>query len=373
MIAYFVKIIFIRSYKYLLLAFCSLVIGAFLFGAVVSLSRSLSSYFIEEGKTLIGADVVMNSGNPIDSTDEFFADLRTRGHTVTTQYGMQAVFRTASSTSSVAASIRAVEPSFPLYGKMEIEGELPFIVGEHRLYAEKTFLDKLGLTVGDSVFLGDTSFTIAGIIRKEPDAVSVGVSFSPRVLLSQDDLLTSGIDLTQSRISYTVFVKEDATNPFSKDQLAELKAYAQENTLRFDDGRDGPNNFVRGLSSVSDFAGIVLAIALFLVAVNIGANLAYILARFKKTIALLKTYGATTMQIQSVYSIILGAIGFVAGALGACVGGYSVTNVLPMLSEYIAGEISATPLVPVLLIGGVSGVLLTLIASVPFFYSLRCV
>lgn len=373
MIAYFVKIIFIRSYKYLLLAFCSLVIGAFLFGAVVSLSRSLSSYFIEEGKTLIGADVVMNSGNPIDSTDEFFADLRTRGHTVTTQYGVQAVFRTASSTSSVAASIRAVEPSFPLYGKMEIEGELPFIVGEHRLYAEKTFLDKLGLTVGDSVFLGDTSFTIAGIIRKEPDAVSVGVSFSPRVLLSQDDLLTSGIDLTQSRISYTVFVKEDATNPFSKDQLAELKAYAQENTLRFDDARDGPNNFVRGLSSVSDFAGIVLAIALFLVAVNIGANLAYILARFKKTIALLKTYGATTMQIQSVYSIILGAIGFVAGALGACVGGYSVTNVLPMLSEYIAGEISATPLVPVLLIGGVSGVLLTLIASVPFFYSLRSV
>ena len=76
--------------------------------------------------------------------------------------------------------------------------------------------------------------------------------------------------------------------------------FAKDNKLRFDDARDGPNNLVRGLSSVQDFAGIVLAIALFLVAVNIGANLTYILARFKNTIALLKTFGATTLQIQEI-------------------------------------------------------------------------
>jgi len=64
---------------------------------------------------------------------------------------------------------------------------------------------------------------------------------------------------------------------------------------------------------VISFIGIVIAIALFLVAVNIIANLTYILSRFQKAIALLKTFGATDAQIQIIYLCILGLIGFVAG------------------------------------------------------------
>jgi putative ABC transport system permease protein len=373
MILYFVQTIFLRSYRYLLLAFLSLAVGAFLFGSVVSLSTSLSSYFIQEGKTLIGADAVIEGARPIDVTQGVFAGLRERGHVIATQYGVQAVFRSASGSSSVAASVRAVDQTFPLYGTVTVDGGTPFAVGNRRMYAERAFLNKLGIGVGDSVLLGDGRFVIAGVLLREPDAVSAGVSLSPRVILASDDLLSSGIDVSQSRTSYKAFVRQGDDALLSEADFEALEAYAREEKLRFDDSRDGPNNLVRGLSSAGDFSGIVLAIALFLVAVNIGANLTYILARFRKTMALLKTFGATTAQIRLIYLIILGLLGGVAGLIGSFLGAWAVTASLPALSSYFSGTVSPAPLVPIALFGGLSGLFMSVVAAIPFLNSLSSI
>ena len=371
MIFYFIKIIFTRSYKYLLLTFFSLLMGAFLFGSIISLSQSLSLFFKEQGKTLIGGDIVMSSANQIDVTNQFFTALRNEGHTLITEYRVQAVFRSSTGSSTSPAMIRAVENEFPLYGKVVLEDNALFVVGGQRIFVDRPFLDTLQLRVGDTVFVGTSSFTIAGVLLQEPDAVSFGVSFVPKVIIAKDDLLKSGIGLAQSRVSHKVLIRQRETNPFTNTQVDAVKAYAKENKLRFDDARDGPNNLVRGLSSVEDFAGIVLAIALFLVAVNIGANLAYILSRFKKTIALLKTFGATTSQIQKIYSSVLGLIGFVAGSLGALLGAQGANMLLPELSSYVDGVIPSTKILPTALLGGLSGFGLIIISSIPFFNSLK--
>lgn len=371
MIFYFVKTLFARSYTYLLLTFFSLLIGAFLFGAVVSLGNSISSFFTEQGKTLLGGDIVLTSANRINTSDQFFDSLRNRGHTVITEYGVQAVFRSSIGSSTSAAAIRAVDTVFPLYGKVVIENDAPFIIGENRIFVDASFLDRLGVAVGETVFVGTSSFVVAGVILEEPDAVSVGVSFVPRVIVARNDLLRSSVDLTQSRVSYKVAIGQNSVTPFTTAEIEKSKVYAKENKIRFDDARDGPNTLVRGLSSVEDFGGIVLAIALFLVAVNVGANLTYILSRFKKTIALLKTFGATTLQIQSIYSIVLGLIGIVAGTLGALLGAFVANMLLPELSVYVSGAIPQTALLPIALLGGLSGCILIIISATPFFNSLK--
>lgn len=371
MISYFVNIIFKRSYKYLLLTFSSLLIGAFLFGAILSLATSLSTFFTTQGKVLIGGDIVINGPYVIDTKNDYFTNLKNEGHIIISESDVQAVFRNKSGSSTLAASIRAVEDSFPLYGRINLEKNTPLILGGNKLYAEKLFLERLGVTVGDSVYIGNTSFSVAGIITSLPDAVSLGISFSPRVLIAKDNLLTSGIDFSQSRVSYKVLIKESETQPLTNETIASIKAYAKEHKLRFDDARDGPNNLVRGLSSVEDFGGIILAIALFLVAVNIGANLTYILSRFKKTIALLKTYGATTTQIWAIYSIILGSIGLLAGFLGSFIGIQIANRLLPLLSTYVEGSIPPTSSLLISLLGALSGSVLIIVSAVPFFNSLK--
>lgn len=371
MIYYFVKIIFIRSYKYLLLTFFSLLVGAFLFGAILSLSKSLSSFFTTQGKTLLGGDIVLKSSNKIDTANELFAGLIKKDYILTAEYDVQAVFRNTTGSSTISTNIRFVGKDFPLYGKISVEDNVPFLVGHNIIYAERPFLKKLGISLGDNVFIGTSSYKVAGVLLKEPDKVSLGVSFSPTVIISQDDILTSGINLSQSRVSYKISIKENEILPLTKETIDSIKTFAKDNKLRFDDARDGPNNLVEGLSSVQDFAGIILAIALFLVAVNIGANLTYILARFKKTIALLKTFGATTLQIQCIYSIILGTLGITAGALGTFLGAFGTTMFLPTLSLYIEGIIPSTAIIPIVILGGCSGFILIIISSIPFFNSLK--
>lgn len=138
--------------------------------------------------------------------------------------------------------------------------------------------------------------------------------------MSLEDLKNSELDLSQSRTTYKVKLKSNPDTPLGKSQIEQIQEYARENKWRFDDASNGPNNFVRGLASVTTFIGIITSVALFLIVVNIIANLTYFITKFRKTIALLMTFGATGRQIQSIYIGILAIVGGVAGAMGSLLG-----------------------------------------------------
>jgi putative ABC transport system permease protein len=373
MIFYFVRLISLRSYKYLVLTAASLCIGAFLFGALSSLSQSVSTFFITQGATLIGGDISLTSGQPIDSSAEIFTRARSTGAMISSEYEFQTVFRNEAGTVSQTARIRAVDAAFPLYGSVVLEGGALFTLTERTIYADDAFIRALGAVVGDTVFVGDSPMAIAGRITSVPDAIATGVSFAPLVVMSSSDIVALGIDLKQSRVTYKVRIKQGADASASSRLSEELQTYSREKKMRFDDARDGPNTYIRGLSSVQDFAGIVLAIALFLVAVNIGANLAYIRARFLQTIALLKVYGATTRQIRAIYLSILGSIGFVSGVVGSYLGAYAATWVLPLFAAYTPETIEPVSSLPIAVLGGVSALVLCVISALPFLRSLRLV
>ena len=372
MISYFLRTLFVRTYRYLLLTFLSIMVGAFLFGSLVALTRSVGAYFLSEGRAITGGDVVLSSSRPIDQGAPLLAQAQTNGHTLSTEYSVQAVFKSPKNTRTSAASVRAVETSFPLYGVVETS-PTPFALAEgaNTLYAEATFLETLQVAVGDTVLLGETPYTVQGTIEREPDGVSTGVSFTPKVIMLSSEFARSGVDLSQSRANYKLRIRENPEKPFSNTELTALETYARENKIRFDSSADGPNSFIRGLSSVTGFTGIVLAIALFLVVVNIVANLSYILTKFRKAIALLKTFGATSLQIQVVYGLLLGAIGAAAGFIGSLLGVVLANALLPLFSAYIQSTIPGLPVLPIAFFGGGVGCILILAAALPFFQSLR--
>ncbi len=373
MILYFITTLFKRSYKYLLLTFLSILVGSFLFGSVLGITKSISNYFVSEGKVLIGGDIVLSSPREIKEDTEIIKNVLLKSYKVNREYGVQAVFKNTLSTSTSVASIRAVENNFPLYGKLELENEAAFslIENENKVYVEKVFLDKINAKVGDEISLGSANYKIAGIIKKEPDAVSVGISFTPKVIMLLSDFKKSGLDLTQSRATYKLGIKENINNLFTKDELEKIDNYAKENKIRFDNSTDGPNNLVRGLSSVQSFAGIVLGIALFLVVINIVANLSYVISKFRKTIAILKTFGATSGQIQVIYISILGIIGLVAGFLGAILGAFASNSFLPILSKFLESKIETVSTFPIAILSGFMGLFIIVASALPFLLSLK--
>ena len=368
MIFYFTKTLLRRSYKYLLLTFFSIAVGAFLFGGSISISRSISNYFVAEGRTIIGGDIVLSGARPIDTEKGPLKNLDQNKVTIAQEYSVQAVFKNKSTSSTVAASIRAVGDDFPLYGS--VVSEPGFSLVENGIYAEKSFLDKINAKVGEDVLLGDGVFRVLGILKKAPDGVSVGISFVPSVIMRAKDFGASNIDLSQSRSNYKILIREDVPSYLSLDSRKNIEAFAKENKIRYDDSSNGPNNFVRGLSSVKSFVGIVLVISLFLVVVNIITNLTYVLSKFKKTIAILKTFGASNEQIQTIYSLILGLVGLCGGAIGAYLGATASNSVLPFIDSYTKSQIGGVSVVPTTLLGGTVGLLVILAAALPFFKSL---
>jgi len=368
MIFYFTKTLLRRSYKYLLLTFFSIAVGAFLFGGSISISQSISNYFISEGKTIIGGDIVLSAARPIDTEEGPLKDLDRNNVTIAKEYSVQAVFKNINSSSTVAASIRAVGDNFPLYGS--VVSEPAFSLVENGIFAEKSFLDKINAKVGENVLLGDGVFRILGVLKKEPDGVSLGVSFAPQVIMRAKDFSKSNIDLSQSRSNYTILIREDVQNYLSLSSRKNIEAFAKENKIRYDDSSNGPNNFVRGLSSVKSFVGIVLAISLFLVVVNIITNLTYVLSKFKKTIAILKTFGATNTEIQKIYSLILGIIGVSAGALGSYLGVVASNSTLIFISSNTQSQINGIAIWPTTIWGGVICLIVILSSALPFFRSL---
>jgi hypothetical protein len=82
MIFYFVKKLLQRSYRFLILTFVSLAIGAFLFGGVVSLTTSVKGFLLSEGKVLVGGDIVLRSAFPIATSSEIFLNLIKKGHSL---------------------------------------------------------------------------------------------------------------------------------------------------------------------------------------------------------------------------------------------------------------------------------------------------
>jgi len=368
MVVYFTTTLLRRSYKYLLLTFFSIAVGAFLFGGSISISRSISNYFVAEGRTIIGGDIVLSAARPIDTEEGPLKNLDQNKVTIAKEYSVQAVFKNINSSSTVAASIRAVGDDFPLYGS--VISEPAFSLVENGIYAEKSFLAKINAEVGEDVLLGDGVFRVLGVLKKEPDGVSLGVSFTPQVIMRAKDFSTSNIDLTRSRSNYKILIREDVQNYISLSSRKNIEAFAKENKIRYDDSSNGPNNFVQGLSSVKSFVGIVLAISLFLVVVNIITNLTYVLSKFRKTIAIMKTFGATNTQIQIIYSLILGIIGISAGALGSYLGVVASNSALPLIASYTQSQINGIAVWPTTLWGGVICLVVILSSALPFFRSL---
>lgn len=370
MIFRLVSLIFKRTSALLFLSFVSLVIGGFLFGAVLTLTSSVTNYLAREARTLIGGDIIFSSPYPIDTRTDPFLSLRANGHTLAEARSFQGVFSSESGSTSPAA-IRAVSHKFPLYGEVLLKDGEVFRYEPGLLYAEESFLNKLSVTKGDTLTFAGKSFVVGGVLLKEPDTISVGVSFAPKVIVFLDDIEMITLPLSESRTRYRLYIRENELVPIPQNERAVLKEYAREKRLRYDDSQDGPNNLLEGFSSLDDFIGIVLSVALFLVVINIFANLVYLLSRFRKTIALLKIYGATSKTIQKVFLTLFGAIGLVAGALGSTFGVYVADRILRAVSEIYIITLFAESGVMTVLLGAIFGLLFIIFAALPFLYLVK--
>lgn len=170
-------------------------LGVAAISGVASVSRALVEGISAEGTTILGGDMSFRLIHRTADEAEL-AWLRETGE-VSRIATLRAMARVEESGEQTLVELKAVDDAFPLYGEMRLAGDEALETalaprgGIHGAVAEPELLVRLGLETGDTISLGRATIRIAGTIAAEPDRLSDGINFGPRMIVSDAGLAAS--------------------------------------------------------------------------------------------------------------------------------------------------------------------------------------
>ncbi|WP_346716594.1 FtsX-like permease family protein [Psychrobacter sp. B38] len=168
-----------------------------------SIQQSVDTYVNDNQRALVGGDLILNS------QQDWPSDVLTQVDTVTdTQkvfdYQFSAMVVTDEQT--LLARVKAVSPSYPLYGKAVLASGKPLWqqLNADSVVVAPEVLNGLNADVGDRITIGDAKFTISDVLTKEPDRPLTAFGFGGRVLMQQDALAATNLLGQRSRVNYRI-------------------------------------------------------------------------------------------------------------------------------------------------------------------------
>jgi putative ABC transport system permease protein len=270
--------------------------------------------------------------------------------------------------------LKTVGPAYPLYGRLEATPSRPLSesLADGGALVERALLDRLGLTVGDRIVVGTASFTVRGVITREPDRASGLFSVGPRVLIAEDALERTGLVRFGSRVRYRTLVRLLPPAPAGRvrDDLARALDDPGVRVVAFDEGQGGLRRF---FSQLTTYLGLVGLVSLLVGGIGVASAVRTFIRRKTPTIAILKCMGATSRMLVAVYLVQTLALGVVGSVLGAVLG----LTLQPLAIRVLAG-LAPFPLTPELdprTLGRAMamGVLTTLLVALWPLLSLRAI
>ena len=335
-----------RNAARLLITGLSLAVGAFALAAVLGIVQSTERFLRAESNVLIGGDVSISSSTRVDAdTDPVILEARAAGVLLARTTEMLVMTRStnpklvrADGTSPTAlASAKIADGAYPLYGALQLEQALPQLPSPRGIFASQLLARRLGAAVGDTIMVGDSSFIVENIIVREPDEMGSGFRLGPPLLATEAGWLRTGITRENSRVSNKLLLRFPAG--LRRSAEAQLTQRIEEHFLA--DGAQvavatrGPENLLRATEAGQRFFFTVIVLALFLAAVNIRVNLAYLLAALTRTAAIMRALGIARRALAAIFAVIIAAVALAGGAAGALLGNIGAAAALPYVSQLL--------------------------------------
>ena len=324
--------------------------------AVTSLSSAISSSIADNGRSLLGGDLMLSVAQR-DATGNEKAEIERLGRWSRTVSLRAMVVGPGERT--VLADLSGVDAAWPLAGEMDLapSGTRPQ-GAEVALGTE--LAERLGVRQGDTVRIGSGQFRVSAIIRHIPS--TSGFALAPPAVVDEAGLAATRLvqpgSLTTT--SYRILMAPSA------DPQAAGKAFQR----RFANGGWRASDRGEAASGSRRFADrvgqMLLLIALSALAIG-GLGISSAAAAFAESrrpvIAILKLLGARRRTVAGMLSIELAAIALVAIAIGLAIGAMAPALIADVAANFLplAPDRSAQPLA--LAEAGLFGLLVTIAAS----------
>ncbi len=263
-------------------------------------SESVSQILLTDAKKLHAADIIVHSHEKLsDELESAISDEIRQGKIERTRFWeFYSMVRRMDDQASVLSLLKVVEKGYPFYGEIILKSGRPFheVLTPGQTVVEQSLLDRLGVKIGDSLKVGYTTLTIRDVVVSEPDRPANVFSFGPRVFVSSEDLDALGLIKTGSRITYESLLK--VADDRQIDAIAgRLKQFASPDRERVDTYRTARSRVKRFLDNFIFFLRLVGIFILIVAGMGIQNTLTAFFNEKQRTIAIMKTMGATHRQV----------------------------------------------------------------------------
>ncbi|HEU4885452.1 MAG TPA: FtsX-like permease family protein [Longimicrobium sp.] len=336
----------------LLLFLSSITLGVAALVATQSFAANLAAGVRDQARDMMGADVSLSSNRPFGPRTERVLDSLRRARIPVARVTSFASMALAERTGGARlAQVRAVEPGYPFYGEIVTAPAnrwMDLQRGRNAL-VDPALLIALDARVGDSLELGESTFTIIGTLEKVPGAVGIGSLFAPRVYIPARYVKETQLIRMGSRADYEAYARMPAER--AERLLADRRAVLRGERVGMSTAREQQADLDRALRRLGSFLSLVGTFALLLGGIGVASAMGAYIAQKRDTVATLRCLGATAPQVIFIYLLQAGVMGLIGAALGTAIG-LAVQWVLPrLLADLLPVQVDTALSLPAVLTG----------------------
>ena len=355
------------GWQRLLFFLLSIAVGVGALVGIASFSANLEGAIRREARTLMAGDLEVVSSQEFDAqTRAAIAAWDDEGARTVELAELPSMAASADGTHTQLVEIKAVAGDYPFYGDLVLDPARPLaeLTAGGKVVVEEALLVQLGAAVGDTVKLGTRDFTIAGLVRREPDRVGGAFSLGPRVLMALPDVQAAGLITVGSRVRHRVLMALPPEVDAQQVQatLSEQLPHERLSVRSFEEAQPTLRLF---LARMGDFLRLATLVTLVLGGLGVAQSIRVFLQQKQDTVAILKVVGATTREVTAVFLVQCMGLALIGSVMGLGLG-VLVQAVLPrvvgeLLPVEIVGEFVPAAAAEGLAVGTITALLFCLV------------
>lgn len=348
-----------RRERGLLLMFMSaIILGISALVAINAFNDALVNDIDKQASTLLGADLEFSSNKPIKDEALAVIDSVVAERSEVRELLSMAYFPEVDKSQFVR--IRALQGGFPYYGEIKVEprSSVRTLQSQIEALVDRDLLSELGLSIGNKIKLGETTFTISGALAQAFGGASISGSFAPIIYIGLPYL--EGTQLVQpgSLVDYDQYflIKEGVDiDGLIRNNKEDLRALG----VRTETIASQKEDLSEAFDSLNNFLNLVALVALLLGCIGVASSVFVYVKRKFKSIAILRCLGMSGAQAMQVYLVQILVLGIISILIGIGLGSL-VQKFLPIiLVDFLPFDVQLQFSWMAVIEGFIIGVLLT--------------
>ncbi|WP_127104869.1 ABC transporter permease [Pararhodobacter zhoushanensis] len=344
-----------------------LVLGVGAIAAVGSVRAAIEAGLAREGRALLGGDAELRMTYRFaDEAERAWLDTQAAAWGEVVDFRSMAV---SPDGERALTQVKAIDDTWPLIGAPEFDPPMSvqtMLAGQGGLPGaalDPLLIDRLGLSIGDTVRMGTQDFALMTAVIREPDSVGTSFGFGPRSIVATEALAGSGLLGAGSLYdtSYRLVLRDGDTLERVRASLIDTFHDAG---IRWRDATRAEPGVARFVDRIGAFLVLVGLAGLAVGGIGVSSAVRAYLDGKTGVIATLKTLGAEGRTIFAIYFIQIGVLTLVGVALGLALGAGAVLLATPLaqssLPVPIAAGIYPRPLAEAALYGALTALVFTL-------------